>query len=356
MNVIDRYFRTLRIFLPKDQRDDIIRELSEEVQSQVAEREAALGRSLEADEQAAIVGQYGHPLVTAARYRPQRHLIGPVVFPYYWIVLKITLVLVAMGHIVGVAVLLAGGTSAAQIGQLFENAIATALKVAAWVTALGAVADFFLARSRVLEKWNPVVGSSLPQRTQHVIAGGLGSVPGAHHKSPPSWSRQLRPAEPSVSSLVIGLVLGVWWLAGLKFPYLFFGSGAAVLEWGPAMDRLYLVLVIAQFTMLAEQWVKYTRPENTGLFRVTRFVWLIAGLTLVYLVATSDHQWMVWRVDSATSASATVMRFAGRNISLIEFVNYIWSIVFVVVAASSAWGFLKALLRRFRGIPVTAHA
>ena len=99
---------------------------------------------------------------------------------------------------------------------------------------------------------------------------------------------------------------------------------------------LYPVLVIAQLTVLAEQWIKYTRPENTGLFRVTRFVWLIAGLTLVYLVATSDHQWMVRRIDSATSANATVMRFAGRNISLIEFVNDIWSIVFVVVAASSA--------------------
>ena len=356
MNVIDRYFRTLRIFLPKDQRDDIIRELSEEVQSQVAEREAALGRSLEADEQAAIVGQYGHPLVTAARYRPQRHLIGPVVFPYYWMVLKITLVLVAMGHVVGVAMLLAGGTSAAQIGQLFENAIATALEVAAWVTALGAVADFFLARSRALEKWNPVVGSSLPQHTQRVIAGALASVPGAHHKSSPSWSRQARSAEPSVSGLVIGVVLGVWWLAGLRFPYLFFGSGAAGLEWGPAMDRLYPVLVIAQFMMFAEQFVKYARPESTGLFRVTRFVWLIAGLALVYLVATSDHQWMVWRADSATSASATVMRFAGRDISLIEFVNNIWSIVFVVVAASSAWGFLKALSRRFRGTPMTAHA
>ena len=278
-------------------------------------QEAALGRSLEADERAAIVGQYGHPLLTAARYRPQRHLIGPVVFPYYWIVLRVTLVLVAMGHVARRCSAARRWASAAQIGQLFENAIATALKVAAWVTALGAVADFFLARSRVLEKWNPMVASSLPQRTQRVIAGALASVPGAHHKSPPSWSRQRRPAEPSVSSLVIGLVLGVWWLAGLKFPYLFFGSGAAGLEWGPAMDRLYPVLVIAQVTMLAEQWVKYARPENTGLFRVTRFVWLIAGLALVYLVATSDHQWMVWRADSATRANATVMRFAGRNIS-----------------------------------------
>ncbi len=98
MDVIEGYFRTLRIFLPKGQRDDIIRELSGEVQSQVAEKAAALGRPLNSAEQASIISQYGHPMLTAARYWPQRYLIGPIVFPYYWIVLKIALALVAVGH------------------------------------------------------------------------------------------------------------------------------------------------------------------------------------------------------------------------------------------------------------------
>ena len=31
MDAIDRYFRTLRILLPKHERDDILRELSEEI-------------------------------------------------------------------------------------------------------------------------------------------------------------------------------------------------------------------------------------------------------------------------------------------------------------------------------------
>jgi hypothetical protein len=356
MDVIDRYFRTLRILLPKDQRDDIIRELSEEVQSQVAEKEAALGRRLEAGEQAAIIGQYGHPLLMAARYRPQRHLIGPVVFPYYWIVLSVMLALVALAHVLGAVVLLAGGTSAAHIGQLVERAIATALKVAAWVTALGAVADWCLARSRVLEKWNPMVGSSLPQHMQRVVAGAPARVPGADHESPLFWSWQPRSAEPSVSGLVIGVVLGVWWLAGLRFPYLFFGSSADGLEWGNAIDRLYPVLLVAQLTMFAEQFLKYFRPENTALFRVTGFVWLVAGLALIYLVATSDHQWMVWRAEAAARANVIVMRFAGREISLVEFVNLLWSVVFIVVAGLSLWSFLKAVLRRLRGTPMTAHA
>ena len=356
MDVIDGYFRTLRIFLPKDQRDDIIRELSEEVQSQVAEREAALGRSLNPDEEAAIISQYGHPLVTAARYRPQRHLIGPIVFPYYWIVLKIALGLVALGHVIGAIVLLAGGAPPAQMGQILENAVTTALKVAAWITALGTLADFWLSRSRALEKWNPIVAFPPPQRVRRVVESALAGLPGAHHERSPLQQQPPQPNQSSVSGLVISLVVSVWWLAGLRFPYLFFGSGAADLEWGHAMDRLYPVLVLAQLTLLAEQFVRLTRPEHTGIFRVTRLVWLVAGWTLIYLVATSDHQWMVWHAEAAARANATVvMRFAGDDVSLVEFVNYVWSIVFTLVAIAGIWASLKALFRRFRETPTAAH-
>src|SRR5687768_11813205 len=114
MDLFERYFRTLRIFLPKNQREDIVRELEEEIRSQVIEQEAALGRPLSLDEQAAILRQYGHPLLTAARYRPQRYLIGPVIFPYYWLVLKLTIALVFLGHVIGAGVLVAGGAPFAQ--------------------------------------------------------------------------------------------------------------------------------------------------------------------------------------------------------------------------------------------------
>jgi hypothetical protein len=156
---------------------------------------------------------------------------------------------------------------------------------------------------------------------------------------------------------VIGVVVSVWWLAGLRFPSLFFGAGAANLEWGHAMDRLYPVLVVAQLTVLAEQFVRLIRPENSGIFRATRFVWLVAGWALIYFVATSDHQWIVWRGEAAVRANNTViMRLAGRDISLVEFVNYVWSIIFILVAIAGVWGSLKAVLQRFRGTPAAVHA
>ena len=350
MDVIDRYLRTLRLLLPKDQRDDVIRELSEEMQAQVVEKEAALGRRLTSDEQAAIVSPYGHPLLTAARYRPQRHLIGPVVFPYYWVVLRIALALVATAHLLGAAVLIAGGVSHVPVGQLVENALATALKVAAWVTLLGAVADLSLARSRMLEKWHPMAGEL--KKPDAAIRAAFASVPGAQRATASPRGRR----DASISRVVTAGVLGAWWLAGLRFPVLFFGPGATGLEWGPAMDRLYPVLVIAQVTMLAELVITYFRPENITAFRVTRYVWLTAGVALVYLVATSDAQWMIWRSESAARAGATVLHVAGRDVSLAAFVNFVWSTAFISVAVASAWRFLKSVVSRFRGAPMTAPA
>ena len=81
------------------------------------------------------------------------------------------------------------------------------------------------------------------------------------------------------------------------------------------MDRLYPVLVVSQPTMLAEQFVSLTRSAHTGIFRVTRLVWFVAGWTLIYVVATSDHQWMVWHGEAAARASATVViRLGGGDI------------------------------------------
>jgi hypothetical protein len=139
MDLLDSYIRTLRIFLPRDQRDDIIREITEEIREQVADKEAELGRPLTADEQTAVIGQYGHPMLMAARYRPQQHLIGPLVFPYYWLVLRVVIGLVVLGH--------ARGSGArrrrrlrVELGQLGEHLVRT-LVIGGWFTLLAAVID-----------------------------------------------------------------------------------------------------------------------------------------------------------------------------------------------------------------------
>ena len=91
MELIDRYLQAVKFWLPKNQRQDIIAELSEYLRSQFEERESALGRKLTDGDVEQMLKQRGRPLLVAENYLPQKSLIGPVLFPAYRFVLKLAL-------------------------------------------------------------------------------------------------------------------------------------------------------------------------------------------------------------------------------------------------------------------------
>src|SRR6516162_5296488 len=89
MQLLDRYLNAVRFWLPREQKDDIIAELSEDLRSAIADEEETLGRPLTNDEVVELLKQRGHPILVAGGYLPQRALIGPTLFPIYVFVLKI---------------------------------------------------------------------------------------------------------------------------------------------------------------------------------------------------------------------------------------------------------------------------
>ena len=92
MELLDRYLQAVRFFLPRrGDQDDIIRELSENLRSQMEDREEELGRPLTNDERADILRRHGHPMLVAGRYRSHQHLIGSAFFPIYIFALKLGL-------------------------------------------------------------------------------------------------------------------------------------------------------------------------------------------------------------------------------------------------------------------------
>ena len=80
MELLDRYLQAVRFWLPKTQQDDIIAELSEDLQSQIDDKEREFGHSLSSDQVSAILKRCGSPILVASRYRNQTYLIGPVLF------------------------------------------------------------------------------------------------------------------------------------------------------------------------------------------------------------------------------------------------------------------------------------
>jgi len=93
MDLVERYIAAVKFWLPAKIRDDVAAELAEDIRCEIEEAERAKGRPLSEDEVAAILKARGAPLAIASRYQPQRHLIGPELFPLYVFILKIVAVI-----------------------------------------------------------------------------------------------------------------------------------------------------------------------------------------------------------------------------------------------------------------------
>jgi len=103
MELLERYMIEVARQLG-DGRQDVIDEISDEVQSQMEARAAELGRPLNDDDVAGILAAYGNPYAVALRHRPPRYLIGPLLFPFYEYVLKIVILTVIILDLIGATV------------------------------------------------------------------------------------------------------------------------------------------------------------------------------------------------------------------------------------------------------------
>lgn len=161
MELIDRYLQAVGFWLPKAQKQDIIAELSEDISSQMEEREAGLGRKLNEAEVEVILKQLGSPILVATRYLPQQHLIGPLLFPIYALVLKMSwLFYLVPWLIVWICVIsFVPSQRAEDPGTLIVRGLhiiwLMAVYTFAFVTASFALVEKYHLKSGFLEKWNP---------------------------------------------------------------------------------------------------------------------------------------------------------------------------------------------------------
>ena len=265
MELIDRYLQSVKLALPKAQQNDVIRELTDEILSQIEERETALGRQLTEDEQVALLKQLGHPMLLAARYRKQQYLIGPAIFPIYWMVLKLVLavVLVGMG-IAAVAVAASGRGLGASLG-VFAQYPVSAISAFAWVTGVFALIEYFGAKFKFHDKWDPRTLPKLSKLTKR-----------------PSTAE-------TVAGLVFGVIFGVWWLVGLKHQFLIFGPGIAFVHFGPIWQTVYPVFVVGVVAEVVRQSIALLRPGwEKGQFAFRMFSRAVNLVVLYFLINAAD--------------------------------------------------------------------
>jgi hypothetical protein len=191
MDLVDRYLQAVKFWLPKNQKDDIVAELAEDIQAQIEEREGALGRRLNEEEVEAILKKRGRPVLVANRFLPQEYLIGPVLFPIYRFVLKIVaLCYLAPWLLVWICLAAFGVT---RVGSLWVSFWTAAFLSMGTVTLVFAVLERAQTRSRWLEDWSP-------------------------RRLPPVRNLNQIPRSGSAIELVVNLVFLTWWAANMSSP------------------------------------------------------------------------------------------------------------------------------------------
>lgn len=262
MDLLDRYLHSVRWWLPREQKDDIAAELSEDLRSEIEEQEAALGRGLTESEVEAILKRRGHPMLVAARFLPQGYLIGPVLFPIYEKVLEAVGVFYVVPWITVWLVMMIVSPSyrASRMGGRLLVDAATLLQIVVWTFAIITVifAAVQQTQEKLLADWSP-------------------------RRLPRVRDRQRVPRSTSIAGVIANVIALAWWLALPRVGGSFRLAGGV---WDD-FQRLFfvpVVILIVVTTVLAA--VDLVRPYRTRIRFAVRAILDAASAAMAFVILT----------------------------------------------------------------------
>ena len=322
MDLVDRYLKAVAKALPEAQREDIIRELSEDIRSEMEDKQGELGRPLTEAEQQALLKQRGNPLLLAARYHQDhrtlafgRQLIGPVLFPFYVKVLSFNL---GLTLVVIATIFIALGVSGQKIS--FHDILSTCLLQL--FIQLGVVTLIFSLVERNLTK-NPDRwdlsgmrgGSSFDLKLERYM-------PLERNK------RQISRFE-SVSIIIACAVALSWMTEVQSYPFLILGPAAAFLKLASIWYQVYFPIVLLTVAEIVRAVINLVRPDWTRFRAIFSVLVHSGGLVVVYFLIKAGS-W-VTAAGSATGDYARAVEIVNRSIYYGLLFAGIFSAVMLVV-------------------------
>jgi len=310
LDLLERYLQSVKTFLPGKQQDDILRELSENILSQIEEREAELGRPLTEAEQEDVIKRHGHPIVVAARYGRRQYLIGPAVFPFYWLTLRAALLIgLTVRFIVAIVVALASATPAHEIIPALLSVPGVVIPIFAWVTVAFAVFEICSSslNLRIKANWSP---RSLPAASKHLRA---------------------IPRTDSVFRIIAGVVFILWWQSVAAAPFLVLGPAADFLAPGPIWTTLHWPILTLMAAGAIEAWVDFVRPYLTTVRARVRLGLHAAGFVLWCFVFRASN----WVVIKDGVRDPAHYAFVVQIVNQVLF--YCWLAALIIAGLQLAW-------------------
>jgi hypothetical protein len=258
MDLIERYLAAVGRQLPAKQAADIESELREALLSRQEEREAALGRPLNRQDVEALLLEFGHPLVVAARYRQTQHLIGPEVYPFWLTTVQWSLIILGIVYVTLLATAVLLGRTNADIRDIAPRIVSIGFML------FGAITLAFAGWERTgkagfLRDWKP---SRLP---------------------PPH--RGTRPRFAIAAEIAVDVVFILWWQGLIRFQNFFSYPVQLSVKLAPVWDAWHWEILVYAVLGIAANLVALARPDwsrtNTGL-RAGRYLYGVAILAFVF--------------------------------------------------------------------------
>jgi hypothetical protein len=157
-NLLDRYLQAIGQYLPAETRQDTLAELRANLEATIEAREEASATPLTEAEIAAILQAHGRPILVAARYLPQRSLIGPTLYPAFLFTLRKAGPIVLLVYFITRAILLIFAptplTFTSVIVTTFARLIPVLLSFWSIVTVIFATIEFAHTHKGEPQSWN----------------------------------------------------------------------------------------------------------------------------------------------------------------------------------------------------------
>jgi hypothetical protein len=330
MELLERYLQAVGQYLPPKGKGDTLAELRANLLAQMEGREEELGRPLTQGEVAGVLERHGHPVLVAARYLPQQHLIGPQWFPIYWFTLKKTFPLVALAYLATqvVAIVFQGWRGFNIAGAILHFPF---VALTFWGVVTLGFACFEYTQGRYFHKvdfqkgWNP---NNLPPletegKKQPSLAGGIADV--------------------VVSALVIA-----WLLAVPYKPYLVLGPGAGYVrglpfgltpEWHIFYWQIIGLMVVQLGLKMVMLFLQKARQWRMG---VDLVVHMVGILILVVMVQARSYF-----VPATTAGAMSVHDLMVINNSI----NLAFKVVLAISVLKLLWDVWKMVAESHEAKP-----
>lgn len=155
MQLVESYVIEVCRFVPKEQRDDIARDLREAIAEEVYELAESRGEEPNDDDVRRVLRGFGHPLKVAGRYQPQKYLIGPEIYPAMMQTMRVVLTFAVVIQVI--AILLLGYSQDWQIGPwtLFWMTFELVVWIVVAIVAVFIAIEYSGEKFGWYEDWSP---------------------------------------------------------------------------------------------------------------------------------------------------------------------------------------------------------